>query len=70
MCHPSWRTNPIMPKTRQCSVCGIEMKPGQRKCKNGCRPKAKKRRRSYSRVSRTPDWGRILYSELPNVESP
>jgi hypothetical protein len=41
------------------------MKRGQRKCKNGCTPKAKKRRRSYSRVSRTPDWGRILYSGLP-----
>jgi hypothetical protein len=45
------------------------MKPGQRRCKNGCRPRAKKRRHSYSRVSRTPDWGRILYNVLPNEES-
>ncbi len=45
------------------------MKSGQRKCKNGCRPKAKKRQRSYSRVSRTPDWGHILYNVLPNEES-
>ena len=58
-----------MSKTRQCSICGTEMKPGQRKCKNGCTPKAKKRRRSYSRVSRTPDSGRILYNVLPNEES-
>jgi hypothetical protein len=68
MCHPSWRTDPTMPKTRQCQSCGTEMKPGQRRCKNGCSP-AKKRRRSYSRVSRTPDWGRILYNVLPNEES-
>jgi hypothetical protein len=45
------------------------MKPGQRKCKNGCTPRAKKRRHSYSRVSRTPDWGRILYNVLPKEES-
>jgi hypothetical protein len=45
------------------------MKPDQRKCKNGCRPKSKRRRRSYSRVSRTPDWGRILYNVLPQEES-
>lgn len=69
MCHPFRRANAIMPKTRQCSVCGTEMKPGQRRCKNGCKPRAKKRRRSYSRVSRTPDWGRILYNVLPKEES-
>jgi len=66
---PILEKNPTMPKTRQCSICGTEMKPGQRKCKNGCTPRAKKRRRSYSRVSRTPDWGRILYNVLPNEES-
>jgi hypothetical protein len=45
------------------------MKPGRRKCKNGCTPKAKKRRRSYRSVSKTPDWGRILYSVPPLEES-